>query len=175
MREKLETLPVAELREMAKAQGLKGVSSMRKAELIEQLCQQAEKKSAGEAGTGGKKAPARRHVRGRRSVRRPRARGGQSARCRRVRGARSARRPRVRGARSARCRRVRGAGTRGVPECAECQREASQSAGGRARGVSGRAGAETRGVPEYARDIPEYTGFQGFYQTSARSARTGSF
>lgn len=43
MREKLETLPVAELREMAKAQGLKGVSSMRKAELIEQLCQQAEK------------------------------------------------------------------------------------------------------------------------------------
>ena len=43
MREKLETLPVAELRELAKAQGLKGVSSMRKAELIELLCQQAEK------------------------------------------------------------------------------------------------------------------------------------
>ena len=43
MREKLETLPVAELRELAKAQGLKGVSSMRKAELIELLCRQAEK------------------------------------------------------------------------------------------------------------------------------------
>lgn len=43
MREKLETLPVSELREMAKAQGLKGTSAMRKAELVELLCAQAEK------------------------------------------------------------------------------------------------------------------------------------
>ena len=45
MREKLETLPVTELREMAKAQGLKGTSGMRKAELVEVLCAQAEQKS----------------------------------------------------------------------------------------------------------------------------------
>ena len=43
MREKLETLPVSELREMAKAQGLNGTSAMRKAELVELLCAQAEK------------------------------------------------------------------------------------------------------------------------------------
>lgn len=43
MREKLQTLPVAQLRELAKAQGLKGASSMRKTELIDLLCSQAEK------------------------------------------------------------------------------------------------------------------------------------
>ena len=43
MREKLQTLPVAQLRELAKAQGLKGTSSMRKTELIDMLCQQSEK------------------------------------------------------------------------------------------------------------------------------------
>ncbi len=41
MREKLQTLPVAALREMAKAQGAKGTSVMRKAELIELLCARA--------------------------------------------------------------------------------------------------------------------------------------
>ena len=43
MREKLETLPVTELREMAKSQGIKGTSSMRKAELVDILCAHAEK------------------------------------------------------------------------------------------------------------------------------------
>ena len=35
MREKLNTLPLAELKELAKAQGIKGASVMRKADLIE--------------------------------------------------------------------------------------------------------------------------------------------
>ena len=43
MREKLETLPLATLRDMAKAQGLKGVSGYRKSELIDILCREAEK------------------------------------------------------------------------------------------------------------------------------------
>lgn len=42
MREKLSTLPLAELKELAKAQGIKGSSSMRKSELIDSLCQAAE-------------------------------------------------------------------------------------------------------------------------------------
>lgn len=42
MREKLSTLPLAELKELAKAQGIKGASAMRKSELIDVLCQAAE-------------------------------------------------------------------------------------------------------------------------------------
>lgn len=38
MREKLQTLPLAQLKDMAKAQGVKGTAAMRKAELIEELC-----------------------------------------------------------------------------------------------------------------------------------------
>ena len=49
MREKLETLPVTELREMAKSQGIKGTSSMRKAELVDILCAHAEKNEKKEA------------------------------------------------------------------------------------------------------------------------------
>ncbi len=41
MREKLNTLPLSELKELAKAQKLKGFSSLRKAELIDLLCQSA--------------------------------------------------------------------------------------------------------------------------------------
>lgn len=46
MREKLQTLSVAALREMAKAQGVKSTSIMRKAELIELLCAKAEAEEA---------------------------------------------------------------------------------------------------------------------------------
>ena len=47
MREKLETLPLVQLRELAKAQGLKGATGLRKAELIELLCAEAEKEGEG--------------------------------------------------------------------------------------------------------------------------------
>ncbi len=49
MREKLNTLPLSELRELARAQGLRGVSSLRKAELIDLLCRLGEEKSSGAA------------------------------------------------------------------------------------------------------------------------------
>lgn len=39
MREKLQTLPLVQLRELAKAQGIKGVTTLKKAELIERLCE----------------------------------------------------------------------------------------------------------------------------------------
>lgn len=39
MREKLQTLPLVELKELAKARGIKGCSSMRKAEIIDLLCE----------------------------------------------------------------------------------------------------------------------------------------
>lgn len=42
MREKLQTLPLTQLRELAKSQGIKGSASMRKAELIDALCAAAE-------------------------------------------------------------------------------------------------------------------------------------
>ena len=50
MREKLITLPLTQLRELAKTQGIKGASSLRKAELVDLLCEAAEKneKASGE-------------------------------------------------------------------------------------------------------------------------------
>lgn len=39
MREKLETLPLTELKELAKSQGIRGISSMKKSALIDLLCQ----------------------------------------------------------------------------------------------------------------------------------------
>ena len=41
MREKLLTLPLAELRKIAKEQGLKAVSGYRKSELVDKLCELA--------------------------------------------------------------------------------------------------------------------------------------
>lgn len=42
MREKLQTLPLAELKELAKTQGIKGVSAMKKSDMIDLLCRKAE-------------------------------------------------------------------------------------------------------------------------------------
>lgn len=49
MREKLQTLPVAVLKEMAKEQGIKGATALRKAELIEALCNAAGENAGHEA------------------------------------------------------------------------------------------------------------------------------
>lgn len=46
MREKLQTLPLVQLRELAKAQGIKGVTTLKKAELIERLCEKTDDKAA---------------------------------------------------------------------------------------------------------------------------------
>ena len=50
MREKYESLPLATLKDLAKARGLKGNSTMKKAELIERMLEEdeKEKKSARE-------------------------------------------------------------------------------------------------------------------------------
>lgn len=42
MREKLATLPLSQLRELAKSQGIKYVSGLRKSELVDRLCEVAE-------------------------------------------------------------------------------------------------------------------------------------
>ena len=44
MREKLQTLPLVQLRELAKAQEIKGVTTLKKAELIERLCEKTDDK-----------------------------------------------------------------------------------------------------------------------------------
>lgn len=46
MREKLQTLPLLQLRELAKAQGIKGITGLKKAELIERLCEKEGEKTA---------------------------------------------------------------------------------------------------------------------------------
>ena len=46
MREKLQTLPLTQLRELAKAQGHKGVTTLKKAEIIDRLCEIAGGKAA---------------------------------------------------------------------------------------------------------------------------------
>ena len=43
MREKYESLPLATLKELAKARGLKGISTMKKEELIELMLKEDEK------------------------------------------------------------------------------------------------------------------------------------
>ena len=63
MHEKLNTLPVAQLRERAKAAGIKGISSLKKAELIERLCAVSDASEQTEAApekTAGKHMPSRR-------------------------------------------------------------------------------------------------------------------
>jgi transcription termination factor Rho len=58
MREKLQTLPLAELKELAKAQGIKGCSSMRKAEIIDLLCEKGEEAPASPGNVPAEKAEA---------------------------------------------------------------------------------------------------------------------
>ena len=45
MKDKYETLPLATLRDLAKARGLKGVSSLKKADLIEVMLKEDEKEN----------------------------------------------------------------------------------------------------------------------------------
>lgn len=49
MREKYETLPLATLKDLAKARGIKGISTMKKAEVIEAMLQEDEKEKAKES------------------------------------------------------------------------------------------------------------------------------
>jgi len=49
MREKLETLPLTQLKELAKAQGIKGASTLRKADLIDLLCKAAQEEQSEES------------------------------------------------------------------------------------------------------------------------------
>ena len=49
MREKLQTLPLVQLRELAKAQEIKGVTTLKKAELIERLCEKTDDKTPDKA------------------------------------------------------------------------------------------------------------------------------
>ena len=53
MREKLQTLPLTQLRELAKAQGLKGVTTLKKAEIIDRLCEIAGGKAAADKDLAG--------------------------------------------------------------------------------------------------------------------------
>ena len=52
MREKLATLPLTQLKELAKSQGIKNISGLRKAELIDRLCETAESADSKKAVVG---------------------------------------------------------------------------------------------------------------------------
>ena len=49
MREKYESLPLSELRQVAKARGLKGISTLRKDELVNRMVQEDEKEKNDQA------------------------------------------------------------------------------------------------------------------------------
>ena len=51
MREKLNTLPLSELKELARTRGLRGISGLRKAELIDVLCRLDEEKQPADRGS----------------------------------------------------------------------------------------------------------------------------
>lgn len=75
MKEKLQTLPLLELKELAKSQGLKGCSTMRKAELIEALCAAAEAEEIAKTAVAPSRAIPQRNnneAKEQRSVRQPR-------------------------------------------------------------------------------------------------------
>ena len=71
MREKYESLPLAELKKIAKVRGLKGISVMRKPELIERMLEEDKKEEAEkEAAKEPEKVPAKESVKARTIVRR---------------------------------------------------------------------------------------------------------
>ena len=47
MREKYESLPLSELRQVAKARGLRGISALRKEQLVERMLEEDEKEGSG--------------------------------------------------------------------------------------------------------------------------------
>lgn len=55
MREKYESLPLATLKDLAKARGLKGISTMKKAELIERMLEEDEKEKKSGTGESGER------------------------------------------------------------------------------------------------------------------------
>ena len=55
MREKLATLPLTQLKELAKSQGIKNISGLRKAELIDRLCEAAESAGGEKTAANGEK------------------------------------------------------------------------------------------------------------------------
>lgn len=57
MREKLETLPLSQLKELAKSRGIKGISTMKKGEIIDLLVEEAEKMEREKASGSQDKAP----------------------------------------------------------------------------------------------------------------------
>ena len=97
MREKYESLPLAALRELAKARNMKNISSLRKAQLIEAMLAQDEKdKAAAAADTPApaREAQAKSTGDGRRAQEAPTGRERQGTEGRQARGAREAREPR---------------------------------------------------------------------------------
>lgn len=57
MREKYESLPLTTLRDLAKARGIRGISTMRKAELIERMLEEDERDKAAAASENEEKSP----------------------------------------------------------------------------------------------------------------------
>ena len=176
MREKLETLPVAELREMAKAQGLKGVSSMRKAELIEQLCQQAEKNPQVKPAQVEKSArPATRA----REAEREASQGARGAEREMTQGARGAEREMTQGARGAERempQSARGAEREASQSARSAEREASQGARGAEREtIQGARGAEREASQNMRETYQNTRDSRDSYQTSGQERENGQF
>ena len=80
MREKLNSLPLAQLREIAKANGLKGISGLKKADLIDRLMVMAEEqKQSEEAAAKAKKESAKEAQQGRKNGEKTASRSGKKA------------------------------------------------------------------------------------------------
>ena len=176
MREKLETLPVAELREMAKAQGLKGVSSMRKAELIEQLCQQAEKNPQVKPAQVEKSArPATRAREAEREAPQG-ARGAEREMPQSARGAERETSQSARGAEREMPQSARGAEREASQSARSAEREASQSARGAEREASqGARGAEREASQNMRETYQNTRDSRDSYQTSGQERENGQF